>query len=244
MKLITKDHFEEIQVKVDSFSTPTDVGRIPSKIASGFSGFKAEQFRNWTLIFSNYSLRSVLPHSHFSCWHLFVKACHLLCRRTITEQQVSDADNFLMEFCETFESLYGKQHCNINMHLHLHLSSCLRDFGPIAFECLNGVLGSFHTNSRDITLQLMRHFLRISEYGIQNWPQEYKSDFSPLIEKCKGSLKHGSFEEALSDVTSMQPVPPMHEAGLSADEKCLHFPYCFSNQSLLKFSQYSVSSKL
>lgn len=228
MKLIKEDDFHSIQEKVDSFLTPPDVGRIPSKIASGFSGFKAEQFRNWVLIFSNYSLKSILPHSHFDCWHLFVKACHLLCRRTITEKQALDADNFLMEFCRTFESLYGKENCTINMHLHLHLSMCVRDFGPIyafwlfAFERLNGVLGAFHMNSRDITLQLMRRFLRISENGIENWPKEYRNDLSPLIEKCiysKGSLKHISFEEALADEKNIKPVPPMYEAGLTTEEK-------------------------
>ncbi len=36
-----------IQGKVDSFITPSDVGRIPSKIASGFSGFTAEELDSY-----------------------------------------------------------------------------------------------------------------------------------------------------------------------------------------------------
>ena len=39
---------DEIQSKVDSFNVPNDAG---TKISSGFSGFKAEQWRNWTLLF-------------------------------------------------------------------------------------------------------------------------------------------------------------------------------------------------
>ena len=51
LKISSKEHFECIQSKVDSFITPDDVGRIPTKINCGFSGFKAEQWRNWTLLF-------------------------------------------------------------------------------------------------------------------------------------------------------------------------------------------------
>ena len=45
-----------IQQKVNSFVTPDNVGCVSSKIASSFSGFTAVQWRNWTLIFSLYSL--------------------------------------------------------------------------------------------------------------------------------------------------------------------------------------------
>lgn len=65
--LLETAHMESIQSKVDSFITPSDVGRIPSKIASGFSGFTAEQWRNWALIYSLFSLKGVLPHRHYDC---------------------------------------------------------------------------------------------------------------------------------------------------------------------------------
>ena len=44
--ILKSNHFEIIQERVDSFVTPSDVGRIPSKIASGFSSFTAEQWKN------------------------------------------------------------------------------------------------------------------------------------------------------------------------------------------------------
>ena len=149
-KLITKQQLFLIQSNVDSFVTPNDVGRIPHKIASGFSGFTAEQWKNWTIIFSLSSLKGILPREHFQCWHIFVKACHLLCRRSITKQQVEEADDLLLSFCTSFEELYGKKSCTMNLHLHGHLASCIHDYGPVysfwlfAFERLNGVCyGSF-----------------------------------------------------------------------------------------------------
>ena len=65
--LITVSHYKDIQSNVDSFFTPQDVGRIPTKIASGFSGFKADQWRNWT---SLYCLKGILPFRHYNCWQL------------------------------------------------------------------------------------------------------------------------------------------------------------------------------
>ena len=78
-----------MQAEVDAFVTPHDVGRIPTKIFYSFSGFTAEQWKNWTLIFSLYSLEELLPYQHYQCWHLFVKACHMFCRHSIRLEDVS-----------------------------------------------------------------------------------------------------------------------------------------------------------
>ena len=114
LNLLTSDQFENIQQKVDSFHTPADVGRIPTKISSWFSGFSADKWRNW---YSQFSFKNILHHSHYDCWLLFVKACHLLCCRSVSAEQIIDADKLLNEFCVTFERLYGKKYCNINLHL-------------------------------------------------------------------------------------------------------------------------------
>ena len=108
-EVISESQFDKIQAKVNAFITPTDIGRIPGKISSGFSGFTAEQWRNWTLIYSLCCLKGILPHRHYDCWLLFVKSTSLLCRRSITLQELDRADALLLEFCEAFEKLYGKE---------------------------------------------------------------------------------------------------------------------------------------
>ena len=219
LEIIKEKDFPGIQSKVNAFITPDDIGRIPSKIASSFSGFTAEQWRNWTLIFSLYALKEYLPYQHYQCWHLFVKSCHLLCRRSITVDNIESGDKFLLEFCSKFEQVYGGRHCNINLHLHTHLASCILDFGPVyafwlfSFERMNGILGSFHTNCRDVSLQLMRKFMQMSEYGINNWPEEYRSVYVPLIinhRYCKGSLIPLSLESMLIKGACV-PLPPIRE---------------------------------
>ena len=73
--LLSVQDFSNIQEKVDSFKTPPDIGCIPYKINSKFSGLKADQWKNWTLYFSLYSLKGVLPHRDYDCWLMFVKVC-------------------------------------------------------------------------------------------------------------------------------------------------------------------------
>lgn len=86
------------------------------------------------------------------------------------------------------------------------MKDCIYDFGPVysfwlfSFERLNGVLGSFHTNNHDISLQVMRRYTSGHGFGIHNWPEEYKGTFTPLLSKHsyqKGSLRAESLEQAL-----------------------------------------------
>lgn len=76
--------FECIQERVDSISVPSYVGRIPYKIASSFAGFTADQFKNWTNLFSLFSLRDVLPSEHLECWRHLVLASRILCQKVVT----------------------------------------------------------------------------------------------------------------------------------------------------------------
>lgn len=228
--VINKSQFAYIQDKVDAFVTPTDIGRIPAKIMSGFSSFTAEQWRNWTLIYSLCSLKGVIPFQHYDCWLLFVKATHLLCRRQITLHDLDKADTLLMDFCQVFERLYGKQHYTINLHLHGHLKECVLDFGPVysfwlfSFERLNGILGSYHTNCHDISLQLMRRFTSNTLYGVHNWPAEYKDQLSSLVshhQYQEGSLQASSLKQALQLCESehVNPLPPVREAAWEIHQK-------------------------
>lgn len=83
---------------------------------------------------------------------------------------------------------------------------------------MNGILGAFHTNCRDVSLQLMRRFMQVNEYGINQWPEEYREEFQPLISDCrycKGSLMSVALESTLVSDTC-NPLPPLHECAFSS----------------------------
>ena len=66
--LLSGTHLDSIQKFVDNLSLSSDIGRIPYKIGSQFSGFKADQFKSWTLIYSIPALHNILPTEHLECW--------------------------------------------------------------------------------------------------------------------------------------------------------------------------------
>lgn len=98
-KIIPAASFEEIQRCVDPIQVPIYIGRIPSKIQSGFYSFTADQWRNWTCIYSPVALKGILPEKDFQCWMLFVQACLLLCQKSISSVEVEKADILLTDFC-------------------------------------------------------------------------------------------------------------------------------------------------
>jgi len=95
--------------------SPYDVGRLPSKIGSGFSGFTADQWLNWTLVFSVVTLKGIIPAPDLQCWQLFVRACSILCSKLISKRDADLADQYLLMFCRKFQALYGPQSCTPNI---------------------------------------------------------------------------------------------------------------------------------
>ena len=163
--IVSANNFTVIQAIIDGFNVPPDVGRIPHKVQSGFASFTADQWKNWTLIYSLIALKEILPQDHYECWGHFVHACYYLCSRAIRPDSLRKAHSLLVLFCKSFESLYGTECCTMNMHLHCHLSECIRDHGPaysfwlFSFERYNGILGAVHTNNHSIEMQMMRKFI-------------------------------------------------------------------------------------
>lgn len=100
--ILTKDNFSVIQQKIEKLNVPLDVGRIPYKLESGMSGLTADQWKNWTCIYSLYVLHDVLPVEHLNCWWLFVQACTLICQPLVSNQNIDRADEILLEFCQVF----------------------------------------------------------------------------------------------------------------------------------------------
>ena len=131
---------------------PLDIGRIPLKIESSKSGLTADQWKNWTCIYSLYVLHDILPQEHLNCWWLFVQACIIICH------PICKIDKLLLSFCRTCENPYGNDLCTINIHLQCHLAGCFKDYGPaydtwcFNFERVNGILGNTPSNKH--TLQL------------------------------------------------------------------------------------------
>ena len=168
--------FTHIQRIVNDFITPSGIGRLPGKVENKFSDFKAEQWKNWILIYSIVCFKPFLSNCQYSMWLLFVKACSLLCSHAISKNAISLADGLIHRYCCLFEAEFGKDSCYPNLHMHCHLKQCLLDFGPatsfwlFSFERMNGVLGKFRTSNRAVEVQLFRKFISKQQIHLFEWP--------------------------------------------------------------------------
>ena len=181
--------FSKISCCMERIHCPRDIGRLPTKVASSFSGFTADQWKAWVLVFSPVVLKGILPTQHMHCWLIFVKACCLVCTRLLKKDDVEVAHQLFILFCKKFEELYGWQHCTPNMHMHTHLRDSLEDYGPVyafwcyAFERYNGILGSYHTNYQNIGKQIMKKFIREQSAKIAEIPKEFTEFDAFLVSK-------------------------------------------------------------
>ena len=97
----------KIQQKVGSLITPVHAGRLPGKICTvgGFSSLTAEQWMIWTIVYSPFVLKDILPHRHYEMWCTFSKSCSLMCRPFIHHTELKKADELMMQFCNSFENI-------------------------------------------------------------------------------------------------------------------------------------------
>lgn len=203
--IISSKDFEIIQEKILKLNVPQDIGRIPHKIDSGMAGMTADQWKNWTCIYSLYALQGTVPQVHLDCWWLFVQACLMFCQPLINPESIDKGDKFILEFCKKFEHLYGPRYCTPNMHLHCHIADCLYDFGPahatwcFSFERCNGILGSMPNNNKPLEVEkkMIKRFIQQMEHT-GHIPQKFESDVSLFFPESTT----GSVSETMTSATT------------------------------------------
>ena len=108
--MIDKKDYVSLQECVDSVCVPSNLGRLPSKILSSFSGLTADQLKNWTNIFSLFALHSHLSSDDFECWRHFILASRILTQMQLSTNDVELAHVLLLQFCRRVQRMYGLAH--------------------------------------------------------------------------------------------------------------------------------------
>ena len=98
LSILRLSDFAQLQSKVDTMVPPPEIGRIPRKIGSGFSSITADEWKNWSLVFSVFALKGILPEINYSCWLIFVKACCILCQLVVTREDIENAHELRIKF--------------------------------------------------------------------------------------------------------------------------------------------------
>ena len=82
------------QNRMDHIELPSDIGRIPPKIAigkDGFSNLTADQWKTFIMLYSTTILWDMLYNNDRKILGHFVRACNLLVTKFVTEDDLKEA---------------------------------------------------------------------------------------------------------------------------------------------------------
>lgn len=145
---------------------PDSIQNPHSRIAAHFGQFTGSDWMTWTLIISGYVLKGILDDDCYKHWLLFVDACRLIIKPTVTLEEATAADALFLKFNKGIVTLYGKQYVKPNHHYHLHILSGIKDFSTVystwlyIFERYNKTIKNIVINYKDgFEVTYMRSFL-------------------------------------------------------------------------------------
>ena len=190
---LSKQQLKTIESRIETMEVPVEIGRLPKAITSNYGSYTAEQWKNWTLIYSLYALKDILSDQHIRCWQTFVLACKYLCKPALCQDDIIRADFLLLKFCKECQALYGNNFCTPNMHRHCYLKEVIMDYGPIhCFLCIsleryNCILGNITSNTRSIELQIMRKLTTLRFLDNISLDQDFQPFFGDVISSLRNN---------------------------------------------------------
>lgn len=111
-------------------------------------------------------------------WMIFVDACRLLLKSSLTQEEIEEVHSLLLKFNTEFKTLYPDKTLTINNHLHGHLKKTIEDFSVphaywlFGFERFNGVFGKYKNNNHNVELTFMKTYtnkVNLRKYLTQAW---------------------------------------------------------------------------
>ncbi|XP_028519461.1 uncharacterized protein LOC114576631 [Exaiptasia diaphana] len=136
---------DEVDERLLSIKPPASITRCPRSL-SDRKHWKASELRSFLLFYSVPCLLNILPKLYLEHFVLLSEAIYILLQESISQGEISHAENLLIHFCLMMESLYGRRRLTANCHYLLHLADDVRDLGPLwthscfHFEDKNGFL--------------------------------------------------------------------------------------------------------
>jgi hypothetical protein len=122
---------------------------------------KAAELKDFVIIYSDTLLEDLLPAQYYKMWTHFSRACKLICRWQIRDEDFEAMyDSMHTSLC-LYEELFGASKCTPNLHFCLEIIPILKEYGPahviwcFAMERMNGTMGDIYTNGKNIPVTVM-----------------------------------------------------------------------------------------
>ena len=155
----------EMEKMMKALPTTRRYGRLRSKLEGNMAQFTAEEMKMFTIVYSLWLLKNVLPTDHYEMWRHFVKATTLLSRPVLSDADLTTAQVHLVNFTNAYDGLptFGQRSWKPNMHFMFHIREDIKNYGSVygyhlfALERFNGILEGIKTDQRTPQTTYMRH---------------------------------------------------------------------------------------
>ncbi len=164
-EILNDEKMGQITKNLESMHSNSSKSWLPMNIGTHWKYFNAYEWKQFTLIYSLQAFRGVIPKQYLETWSIFVNACQLIAKPSVTQSEIEKADLGFRNYIKALQNTFGIEAVKPNQHMSCHLKECIEDFGAIycfwlfAFERFNGFLGDYKTNNKGLEVTLMRKVL-------------------------------------------------------------------------------------
>jgi hypothetical protein len=166
-KVFTPAKVRAMVKKAKSIDLPPGYESMARNMESNFSNIKGDQWRVFATVTSPFILHEVLPAEQYTHWMLFVDACRLLFKPTITKEEAEEAHRLFVKFGKTFTRVYPLDAPTSNMHMATHFLQNVMLYGSIyswwlfSFERTNKLMKSISINNKGtFEVTILESFLK------------------------------------------------------------------------------------
>ena len=130
MNFSSKKDLETISDRIAGMNVSSDIGRLPSNIASNYGIFTARRVEKFGSVVFSVLSEWIREDKHLKIWQNLVLACRHLCHPTVPKARLRIHRLFLI-FARDGQSLYEPNLLTPNIHLHGHIMECMEYFGSL-----------------------------------------------------------------------------------------------------------------
>lgn len=184
---------KQIDIRLMNIRPYSEISRYPREITQRHQ-WKANEWLNFLLYFSNPSLLGLLPEIYFKNFQLLRKSIRILLGNNLNEKQLQKCQKIIQKFVRTFQDLYGEKYMVYNIHLLFHLVDSVRNFGPLwnfslyPYENLNGCLKSYVKGPKEPLIQINSKYLLKHDLYFNKYTDTCRED---VIKYCNVMMKSG-----------------------------------------------------
>lgn len=155
------EHVHIVDDRLNNLKPTLDISRLPRSIETDLKYWKASEYRSFLLYFGAPVMYGILDNNRFNHYLQLVNGIRILLKFGSTEEEVSEAEAMLFNFCADFECLYEKCFMTLNIHQLVHLADSVRALGPLythscfSFEDKNGFLLKMIQGTQNIDSQIV-----------------------------------------------------------------------------------------